>query len=208
MTELYIKVRGKFYVARKKYPSRDSFDTCRYCDLKRVCDGKSLVNSNIVNNACAAWGYGWKRVKGSPVPEQKKNFWETVEPRHPRVVIEGEDPLHGPFRIPCDAGIAPLIIALNMAGVRTCYSCQGDPDGTGAYLAIVPEDETKQAVKMILDHWKGRFIYRWKDTCTCYYAYKERPSRTRTGHFGDLYRSEELISQEWCENHFKEEKAK
>ena len=46
-------------------------------------------------------------------------------------------------------------------GVRTLYSCQGKPkDDLSAYVCIDGRDETKDAVRAILDFWKGYAVYR------------------------------------------------
>lgn len=180
MTELYMKVAGRWHKARKTVPDDIFWDRCRKCSLRRSCRGKSFRNSLAASRACDVFGHGFT-LSGPPRERGADNFWETCRTYHPRVIVEGSDPKHGKFRIPCDAGMAPLVIALNMAGVRTRYSCQGDPgDDLSAYINIDRRDESRTAVRMILDFWKGHAVYRsgFNDDSVSFYM-ADRPKRAR-----------------------------
>ena len=157
MTELYMKVAGRWHRARKTVPDDILWDRCRHCSLRRSCNGKSERNSLLVDRACAVWGLGFNRVTEPPV--KREPLRQTGE--HPMVAVETVDPKHGSVRYKVDVDIAPLTVKLNMMGVRTWYSCQGNPgEDMSAYVVIDGRDESKGAVAAILRFWKGRTVYR------------------------------------------------
>ena len=166
MVEFYVKIHGRLHVARKRNPDRDGFDYCKGCSLKRVCHGGSEINSHLVGHACDLWGYGWKPVKDKSVPAPlKKGFWETIEPDHPQVVIEVKNPKYGLVRIPCDAEMVPLVVKLNLMGVKTEYSCQGYPGSDfSAYISLMREEDTPRVTAEVLKFWKTGYVYRDEET--------------------------------------------
>lgn len=118
-------------------------------------------------------------------PVNKSAWWETTEGRHPRIVVEGVAPVHGKFRIPVDVEIAPLVVKLNMAGIRTKYSCQGDPGKPlSAYVSIEPEDDNEKARAVIFAYWHDKYVYH-SDRHNAYYMSETDAGKQRFRHLGE-----------------------
>lgn len=123
------------------------------------------------------------RVSG--VLDAKKSWWESTEGRHTRITVEGNDPVHGPFRIPVDVDIAPLVVKLNMAGIRTRYSCQGDPGNPlSAYVTIEPEDDNETARAIVFGFWHDKYVYR-SDRHNAYYMSETYLGKQRFKHLDE-----------------------
>lgn len=85
------------------------------------------------------------------------------EGTHPSVVIEGWNPIYGPYAIKCDTGISDFIRKLNNLGYGTIWSCQGDEKGQGpdgGYLVMdMPElKDYSRLHKLVTGYWSDKYV--------------------------------------------------